>query len=250
MKTKLFVIVLIAGLLILDTHLGIQAHSDPVPSHPTFVHLEDLADSPSMRNREICEGEAKAFQKYGETGWDVRCNASTGSLRLVYRSSLVGQPRSGYAAYADLAFPRRIIRYSLWVYDKPSEAAEARLRWQKIVVGDAYKSYKVDEQPSVFLVKAKDEFGFPSWAWMAQEGNRLAVVEVEALAPRLTLEEVKRIEQEIEQEMEKYKTTKEEAAKAFSETFLKNLQPDNEEATRVFFEDVSRSIEQNFLKTQ
>jgi hypothetical protein len=248
MKTKLFVIVLMAGLLILGTHLGIQAHSDPAPSRPTFVHLEDLADSPSMRNREICEGEAKAFQEYGETGWDVRCNASTGSLRLVYRSSLVGQPRSGYGAYADLAFPHRIIRYSLWVYDKPSEAAEARLRWQKIVAGDAYnKPYKVDEQPSAFLVKAKDEFGFPSWARVAQEGNRLAVVKVKALAPRPTLEE---LEQSIEQEMEKYKTTKEEAAKAFWETFLKDLQPENEEATRVFFEDVSRSIEQNFLKTQ
>ena len=82
--------------------------------------------------------------------------------------------------------------------------------------------------------------------WAAQENNRLAVVTVEASAPRLTFEQM---EQGVAQEMNKHRI-KEEAAKAFFETYLENLQPEDEQATKAFFEDVCRSIERNFLEMQ
>ncbi len=86
----------------------------------------------------------------------------------------------------------------------------------------------------------------PSWVWAAQEGHRLAVVTVEAAAPRLTPEQV---EEGIAQEMNQQRT-KEEATQAFFETYLENLQPEDERATKSFFADICGAIERDFLATQ
>ena len=242
MKAKLFAIVPIIVLLSLSAYFTPQAHSDSAPPRPTFVRLDELVDNSGV-DREVCEGQLEPVREGGKINWIVDCKEAR--ITLVRASSLVGQPRSGYAAYADLASPRRMLYYSLWVYPESSEATKARPRWkEESAHGGA--EYEVDERPNGFLMTRKDKYGMPSWVWVAQEGNRLAVVTVETAAPRLTPEQA---EQGIAQEMNKYRT-KEEATRAFFETYLENLQPEDEQAAKAFFEDVCRSIERNFLEMQ
>jgi hypothetical protein len=242
MKAKLLVIVPMIVLLSLSAYFTAQAHFDSAPPRPTFVRLEDQVDY-SGGDVEVCEGQLDPVREGGEINWTVNCEAS--HITLVRASSLVGQPRRGYAAYADLASPRRMLYYSQWVYPESSEATKARLRWREESAHKAAE-HEVNEWSNGFLITRKDEHGMPSWVWAAQEGHRLAVVTVEAAAPRLTPEQV---EEGIAQEMNQQRT-KEEATQAFFETYLENLQPEDERATKSFFADICGAIERDFLATQ
>lgn len=242
MRTRLFAIVSIVVLLFAGAYFAVRAHPDSAPPRPTFVRLDELVDDVGTA-REVCEGQLEAVREGEGINWTVDCKEAR--IRIVRTSSLVGQPRSGYAAYADLPSPRRILNYSLWVYPESSQATNARPRWKQESAHEVAE-YEVDERPNGFLMTRKDKYGMPSWVWVAQEGNRLAVVTVEAAAPRLTPEQA---EQGIAQEMNRHRR-REEAARAFFETYLENLQPEDEQAAKAFFEDACRSIERGFLETQ
>ena len=157
MKAKLFAIVPMIVLLFLGAYFIVQAHSDSTSPHPIFLHLDELVDNIGV-DREVCEGQLEAVREDGKVNWVVDCKDAR--LRLVRTSSLVGQPRSGYAAYADLASPRRMLYYSLWVYPEPSEATKAMLRWKE-QSADKAAEYEVDKQPDGFLMTRKDECGMP-----------------------------------------------------------------------------------------
>ena len=235
MRTRLFTIVPMVVLFFAGACFAARPR-------PTFVRLNELVDNIGTAS-EVCEGQLEAVREGEEINWIVDCKEAR--LRIVRTSSIVGQPQSGYAAYAELPSPRRFLSYSLWVYPESSEATKARSRWKEKSTHEVAE-YEVDERPNGFLMTRKDKYGMPSWVWVAQEGNRLAVVIVKASAPRLTPEQV---EQGIAQEMNKHRT-REEAARAFFEAYLENLHPEDEQATKAFFEKVSCVIEERFLKAK
>lgn len=80
------------------------------------------------------------------------------------------------------------------------------------------------------MVRVEDVFGLLGWERVVQKGNRLAVIKVEAPPPASTLEDVKQWRGQEPADL--------------------NLQPEDEEATKAFFENVSRSIEQSFLEAE
>lgn len=227
-RFRLFATILavMAVSLILSAYVGVQAVPDP-PETP-YVGLAELV-SPA-RVREQCEGEIQFIQEYGRTICAVTCNDA--KMRMTYTPSLVGDPHAGYAAYADALSPHVTIWYSMWIYDSPAQAAMAKLRWENLVryyLDPA--SYHVIPEPDGFVATAKEKvFGLPYWKRAMQKGSRLAVMEVEAMAAPLTLEDVKQFQGKKPDDL--------------------NLQPEDEAAAKALFEKASHVIEERFFEAK
>ncbi len=177
-----------------------------------------------------CEGEVREIQNtitgLEKTTQSVTCDDV--HLRLTFTPPLVGHPSNGYAAYADLVSPRGALSYSLWTYADPSQAAVAGQQWRNNYRALAQGNYDVTEQSDTFVMKGKDELGLPWWARVAQNGNRLVVIKVNALPPAASPP----------------------ASAADMKQWITNLKPENEAATQAFFEEISRSIEGKFFGTR
>ncbi|RMD66570.1 hypothetical protein D6817_03860 [Candidatus Pacearchaeota archaeon] len=221
-KLKLFTAIALVVLLL--PVVGLVVWAEPGFSTPPspFIPLQKLVSLDDISVQ--CEGELKTVQG----NWSVDCDEA--GMRLTIASSLVGQPRRGYAATADLVAPERTLFYSLWLYDDSSEATLALAQWRKHFHGLATGARSVTKRPDGFEVLGEDEMGLPLWGYVARMDNRLAVLEVKALPPPLTEEEVKQW-----------------ASKSIPEW---NLQPENKQATEGFFEQASRTIDLHFLETR
>jgi hypothetical protein len=215
------ILAIVAMSLILSTYISGQAVSDPLEM--PYVGLAELV--PPDKVRERCEGEIRIIQEYGKTIYAVTCDDA--QIRMSYTSSLVGDPHAGYAAYADVLSPPVTIWYSMWLYDNPAQAAMAKLRWENLVryyLDPA--SYHVIPESDGFVATAKEkEFGLPYWKRVTQKGNRLAVIEVEAMPAPLTFEDIKQFPG-------------------------KKLQPEDEAAAKALFEKASRVIEKRFFEAK
>lgn len=212
-----------AVLIILGVWAGVRAASDP-PEMP-YVGLAELVSLDMAR--EQCEGEVQILQEYGRTIYAVTCDDA--KMRMTYTPSLVGDPHAGYAAYADVLSPHITIWYSMWTYESPAQAAEARLRWENRVRYDHDPaSYQVTSETDGFVATAKEKvFGLPYWKCVLQKDNRVAVIEVEAMTVPLTSEDI-----------EQFRGKKPENL---------NLQPEDEMAARALFEKASQVIEERFF---
>ena len=227
-RFRLFATILVvtAVLLILSAYTGLQATSDP-PETP-YVSLAELV-SPT-RVTEQCEGEIQIIEEYDKTICTVTCDDV--KMRMTYTPSLVGDPRAGYAAYTDALSPHVTIWYSMWIYDSPAQAAMAKLHWENQVryYHDS-ASYHVIPEPDGFVATAKEKvFGLPYWKRVTQKGCRLAVIEVEAMAAPLTLEDVEQLQGKKPDDL--------------------NLQPEDEAAAKALFEKASRMIEERFFEAK
>ncbi len=212
--------------LILGASAGVQVASDP--SEMPYVGFAELV-SPA-RVSEGCEGEIQIIQEYGRTIYAVTCDDA--KMRMTYTSSLVGDPHAGYAAYADALSPHVTIWYSMWTYDSPAQAAMAKLRWENHVrYYHDPASYHVIPEPDGFVATAKEKvFGLPYWKRVVQKGNRLAIIQVEAMPVPLTLEDVEQFQGKKPDDL--------------------NLQPEDEAAAKALFEKASRVIEERFFEAK
>ena len=203
-----------------------QAVSDP--HKMPYLGLAELV--PQDKVRERCEGEIRIIQEYGKTIYAVTCDDA--QIRVSYTSSLVGDPHAGYAAYADVLSPHVTIWYSMWLYDNPAQVAMAKLHWENLVryyLDPA--SYHVIPEPDGFVATAKEkEFGLPYWKRVIQKGNRLAVIEVEAMPAPLTLEDIKQFPGKKPGDL--------------------TLQPEGEAAAKALFEKASRVIGERFFEAK
>lgn len=221
----LFVTVLavIAVSLILGMWADVQAVSDPLEI--SYVSLAELVSLD--RVREQCEGEIQTIQEYNRTIYAVTCDDV--NMRMTYTPSLVGDPRAGYVAYADVLSPHITIWYSMWTYDSPAQAAEAKLHWENQVrYYHDPASYHVIPESNGFVATAKGKvFGLPYWKRVLQKDNRVAVIEVEAMPAPLTAEDIEQFQGKKPEDL--------------------NLQPEDEAAAKAFFEKASQVIEERFF---
>jgi hypothetical protein len=228
-RFKLFTIILaaMAILLISNSSAGIHRAASDTPETP-YIGLEQLVSLDRLR--QWCEGEIHPIQEYERTFYVVTCDDA--KIRITYTPSLVGHPRSGYAAYADSLSPHVIIWYSMWIYDNSAQATIAKLRWKyHIPYYLDPASYKIMPEPNGFFVTAKGEiFGLPYWKRIIQEGNRLAIIHVEAMPALLTPKDVEQLK-----------------GRKLSDL---NLKPEDEAAAKELFEKASRLIKRHFFEAK
>jgi hypothetical protein len=160
-----------------------------------------------------------------QANWSVTCDAA--KLRLTFISSLVGQPRTGYAAHANLVSPRRTFEYSEWIYDQPALITAVMEQWSNYLQADHKGSTNVTRQTNALDASGRGEFGMPWWGRVAQKGNRLVVIKVSALPS----------------------VTNPPSSASEMEQWLKNLKPEDASAAHAFFQKAAQDIERKFLST-